>query len=392
MRFSNHKIISFIASVCLTATMMGENPVISEILRDNPTLSALRSSQKAEFESYGADNTLNGPEAEFEYLRGADGQTKWSFGVTQGFDWPGVYSARKKVNESRHSAFEYILKARSLDIAVEANSLLIQYHYASLRREALLELKSALIKINESLESGLEAGSVTIIDKMKAELEQNSVDRDIRLVDASLAAIKTNLIELAGREIDLTMINPVITPELSDNAESYIQTAVESDPVLEAAIATSAVCRLEADVTRKSGLPSFSVGYRHEREEGVHFNGFAVSVALPSWGLNKRRLAAASAITASLSEEDRIRVSLTARIRSEWNQAAALKRDLEASNDREFRNKYVKLLEEAYQAGELSVLDFVREVTYCREVAMNLIDLREQYAQLIASLNRYELF
>lgn len=392
MRFSNHKIISFIASVCLTVTMMGENPVISEILRDNPTLSALRSSQKAEFESYGADNTLNGPEAEFEYLRGADGQTKWSFGVTQGFDWPGVYSARKKVNESRHSAFEYILKARSLDIAVEANSLLIQYHYASLRREALLELKSALIKINESLESGLEAGSVTIIDKMKAELEQNSVDRDIRLVDASLAAIKTNLIELAGREIDLTMINPVITPELSDNAESYIQTAVESDPTLEAAIATSAVCRLEADVTRKSSLPSFSVGYRHEREEGVHFNGFAVSVALPSWGLNKRRLAAASAITASLSEEDRIRVSLTARIRSEWNQAAALKRDLEASNDREFRNKYVKLLEEAYQAGELSVLDFVREVTYCREVAMNLIDLREQYAQLIASLNRYELF
>ena len=391
MKLGKNILVAVAISLGLGQHIEASNPIIDEILRDNPTLNALKASEEAAIASAQAENTLAGPEAEFEYLRGRGGATKWSLGVTQSFDWPGVYKKRREAIEFNRAVSNLQYDARRLDIATEANTQLIRYKYVSERRKLLSDIFDALTSLEKSLKNALDHGLVTILDYKKAGIERFGVERDIRLATADLAEIQGNLSLLAGRELDWNTYTPALTSELSKSLDDYLQEARQMDPAYLAGLVSITATQREIDAARAETLPSFSIGYRHEREEGIHFNGFAVGIGLPTWGFNRRKLASSAALKAVQNEAGNISAFMTTRITNEWKQADALKRDLQEVQATAIDRDYLKLLTLAYEGGELSVLDYIRELSYCREVTMNIIDMRERYETLLASLNRYQL-
>ena len=391
MKLGKNILVAAAISLGLGQQIEASNPIIDEILRDNPTLNALKASDEAAIASAQAENTLAGPEAEFEYLRGRGGATKWSLGVTQSFDWPGVYKKRREAIEFNRAVSNLQYDARRLDIATEANTQLIRYKYVSERRKLLSDIFDALTSLEKSLKTALDHGLVTILDYKKAGIERFGVERDIRLATADLAEIQGNLSLLAGRELDWNTYTPALTSELSKSLDDYLQEARQMDPAYLAGLVSITATQREIDAARAETLPSFSIGYRHEREEGIHFNGFAVGIGLPTWGFNRRKLASSAALKAVQNEAGNISAFMTTRITNEWKQADALKRDLQEVQATAIDRDYLKLLTLAYEGGELSVLDYIRELSYCREVTMNIIDMRERYETLLASLNRYQL-
>lgn len=391
MKLGKNILVAAAISLSLGQQIEASNPIIDEILRDNPTLNALKASDEAAIASAQAENTLAGPEAEFEYLRGRGGATKWSLGVTQSFDWPGVYKKRREAIEFNRAVSNLQYDARRLDIATEANTQLIRYKYVSERRKLLSDIFDALTSLEKSLKTALDHGLVTILDYKKAGIERFGVERDIRLATADLAEIQGNLSLLAGRELDWNTYTPALTSELSKSLDDYLQEARQMDPAYLAGLVSITATQREIDVARAETLPSFSIGYRHEREEGIHFNGFAVGIGLPTWGFNRRKLASSAALKAVQNEAGNVSAFMTTRITNEWKQADALKRDLQEVQATAIDRDYLKLLTLAYEGGELSVLDYIRELSYCREVTMNIIDMRERYETLLASLNRYQL-
>ena len=391
MKLGKNILVAAAISLGLGQQIEASNPIIDEILRDNPTLNALKASDEAAIASAQAENTLAGPEAEFEYLRGRGGATQWSLGVTQSFDWPGVYKKRREAIEFNRAVSNLQYDARRLDIATEANTQLIRYKYVSERRKLLSDIFDALTSLEKSLKTALDHGLVTILDYKKAGIERFGVERDIRLATADLAEIQGNLSLLAGRELDWNTYTPALTSELSKSLDDYLQEARQMDPAYLAGLVSITATQREIDVARAETLPSFSIGYRHEREEGIHFNGFAVGIGLPTWGFNRRKLASSAALKAVQNEAGNVSALMTTRITNEWKQADALKRDLQEVQATAIDRDYLKLLTLAYEGGELSVLDYIRELSYCREVTMNIIDMRERYETLLASLNRYQL-
>ena len=391
MKLGKNILVAAAISLGLGQQIEASNPIIDEILRDNPTLNALKASDEAAIASAQAENTLAGPEAEFEYLRGRGGATKWSLGVTQSFDWPGVYKKRREAIEFNRAVSNLQYDARRLDIATEANTQLIRYKYVSERRKLLSDIFDALTSLEKSLKTALDHGLVTILDYKKAGIERFGVERDIRLATADLAEIQGNLSLLAGRELDWNTYTPALTSELSKSLDDYLQEARQMDPAYLAGLVSITATQREIDVARAETLPSFSIGYRHEREEGIHFNGFAVGIGLPTWGFNRRKLASSAALKAVQNEAGNVSAFMTTRITNEWKQADALKRDLQEVQATAIDRDYLKLLTLAYEGGELSVLDYIRELSFCREVTMNIIDMRERYETLLASLNRYQL-
>ena len=391
MKLGKNILVAAAISLGLGQQIEASNPIIDEILRDNPTLNALKASDEAAIASAQAENTLAGPEAEFEYLRGRGGATKWSLGVTQSFDWPGVYKKRREAIEFNRAVSNLQYDARRLDIATEANTQLIRYKYVSERRKLLSDIFDALTSLEKSLKTALDHGLVTILDYKKAGIERFGVERDIRLATADLAEIQGNLSLLAGRELDWNTYTPALTSELSKSLDDYLQEARQMDPAYLAGLVSITATQREIDAARAETLPSFSIGYRHEREEGIHFNGFAVGIGLPTWGFNRRKLASSAALKAVQNEAGNVSALMTTRITNEWKQADALKRDLQEVQATAIDRDYLKLLTLAYEGGELSVLDYIRELSFCREVTMNIIDMRERYETLLASLNRYQL-
>ena len=82
-------------SACIkAATPAGFDEIVAEVIAGNPALGAERARMAAELGAEAAENIPSDPEVSFEYLWGigklADGN-KWNAGISQSFDWPGVY-------------------------------------------------------------------------------------------------------------------------------------------------------------------------------------------------------------------------------------------------------------------------------------------------------------
>ena len=77
--------------------------VLSEVMSNNLTGRAEAARAEAQTEGILGENTLESPEVEFSRVWNteAGGENKWSLSVSQSFDWPGVYAARREAARTR---------------------------------------------------------------------------------------------------------------------------------------------------------------------------------------------------------------------------------------------------------------------------------------------------
>lgn len=387
-------LVTAVAAVAMTAG--AESPIVEQILDGNLTLSALKVSNIADIEAQRAANTLAGPEAEMEYMFGSGTENKWSVGVSQGFDWPGAYRARSKAIDAAERVGQLTYKARYQDIRYEARQLVVRYNFAMQRLELLEGMIGDLQSISEGLDTALDHGLVTILDVKKAKIELANLIIDRDKIIAEKQTIHGLMDELAGHVLmwpdDEKNIADGMLAEigpLKDLGE-YVKIATENDMNYQAALMSHEAKIADNAAMRASLAPSFSLGYRHAFEEGNHFNGFAFSIGLPSWGIKSYKHAAKAAETASMLNTYALQKSLTARIFSDYRRAAELRSRIAVMRQNGLDGTYMSLLEQAYKGGELSTLDYLREQTYYRESRLATLDLEEEYAMLLTSLNRYE--
>lgn len=388
----NKKILTLaIAAVPLVA--MAESPVVTRILDGNPTLTALKAVNTADVAVQRAENSLPGPEAEFEHMWGVGAENKWSAGISQSFDWPGVYKARSRAADAADRAGQLTYMSRYRDIRLEACQLIIRYQFASQRLELVNEMIDDLTKIGENLDVALEHGLVTILDAKKASIELANLGIERDKIANERQSIRGLINELAGRTIEWTddeLGSAVLASTGSfESLDSYLDTALKSDMSLAAAAAAATADRQRAAAMRASLAPSFSVGYRHAFEEGHHFNGFAVSVGLPSWGFKSYRTAAKATELAATQNVETARAALYSRVSSDYSRAELLRKNIMVMRNSGLDGNYLSLIEQAYRGGELSAMDYLREQSYYREARLATLDLEEEYALVLASLNRY---
>lgn len=61
------------------------------------------------------EKILEAPEVEFSRVWNTEsgGENKWSLSVSQSFDWPGVYAARREATRSSRSAMHFLRSRHS---------------------------------------------------------------------------------------------------------------------------------------------------------------------------------------------------------------------------------------------------------------------------------------
>ena len=121
-----------ILAALVAATVTGANAratfeqVLETVVKGNPDVAATVASGKAEIEEMKAENMLEGPEIEGHHAWGNFGDRKYGIGISQGFDWPGLYSARRGLIKATSEAKTYLNRSTVLDKAIEAKLLLIE--------------------------------------------------------------------------------------------------------------------------------------------------------------------------------------------------------------------------------------------------------------------------
>lgn len=357
--------------------------VTDAILASDPAVRAERARLVGEIEQLRSANTLEAPEVEFGYKWGTE-INKWDLSVSQGFDWPGVYGARKKAIRYRRYAMDESLKAYRLSKECDIREQLINY-VAARRRLALLESYSNNIDSVYTLSQiAYEHEQMTVLDLWKVRVERELARA--RCVEAGNAMqTAADRIEAmnGGMAVDLSHITTypdVTVPEYDPS----------SSPSLASAHWSMLAAEAEASAARRNRFPGFSVGYVHEVEGASHFNGIKVGIALPLWKGRRDNIAAKLMAEAAADAAEAKRRELRGEYDALQNQAVALTTQADALEEAiGDEGKYRELLAKALRGGTITLHEYFGELNTLLDARLAVEDFRASAALAAEQTRRY---
>ena len=366
--------------------------IVAKLLGNNVQLELSRRQSDAAVSELKTGNLLADPEVEFEFLAGKNSERKYNLSVSQSFDWPGVYSARRHQIELEQQGLALGNEVEANEQRMALRALLIDITAANLVIDQLSTAEEGCNQLLETLEAEYKRGNVTVFELNKMRIEV--ADFKLQLAEArnnrenltaELLAYTTDD-EAAGRLTDGLSAFPLM--ELKPLAQ-YIELAEASAPSLLKARNEALAAKARRNVAVKNSLPGFSAGYRLSHEDGILFNGFTVGVNLPLWRASVERKAASAGEVAASFGENVEKIRIEKNIESAYKRARNLKNTISTYGEALTASDNAGLLERAYSSGAITLTELVLDINYFVQANVRYIELQRQYYNVLAELSRY---
>lgn len=366
--------------------------VLKSVEENNYTLAAAKESVKANKLANKTGLTPSDPEVEFGYMwRNVEGGNKKAVNVRQGFDFPTLYAQRGKLANTKNDSEDLGYSVSRMNILLEAKTVCIEL----VKQNALLRLYenqlANAVEISQTIERMDKSGEANLLDKNKAQLNVATLLSEVEAIKLEKARLMKDLVRLnGGKEItfDVAQFESVELP--SDFAEWYAA-AEAQNPNIQYLRSMVDVKEREVTVSKHEWLPKLSVGYSGEFLDVEKTQGVSVGVSIPLWQ-NKNRIkqAKAEALAAEYAKNDaelnleNSLETLFERVKVLQASAASIGKAIEMHNNED-------LLYKAYNAGELSLLEYLLEVEYYISVKTKLLETQSEMTQAYAQLTAHTL-
>lgn len=365
---------------------------MSMLTQTLPSVDASSMTARAEVEKLRAEASLPGPELEFSYQWGMhDVGTKLNAGVSQSFDWPGVYASRHKAVKQAESSLSAVDQARRRLVATELRVMLVEF--VSLRRQvsALCEIDTLLARMEEKMRRGYDGGEVTLLDINKLAIARANADQELFLARTKMDDLEGTISETSqtiSHDI-LARLDDFLPAFSVPDEATYMAHAEQMDPEMLATLGEARSADISAEIERRSMLPGFSAGYLYSHEQGETFHGLSVGMTLPSRA--NARLAAAAKLESEAAKTslEGARAAHKARYHTLVENVAALDGAIKRLGPVFEKHDNLRLLEKAFNSGQISVLDFLQELEYFSRARLDYLEDVGQYHVSLAKLNLY---
>lgn len=366
--------------------------VLRSIERNNKSLQAQQQTTDAAKMEIQNRNNLEDPSVEYSpfFARGVDGMASSELVVTQGFDFPSLYAARRRSGKLQQEALERQQQAVRREILLAAKNLCLDLIRLNQENALLAQRKKNADELLVLFEERLEKGDANVLDVNKIKMERMSVQTEVAQNNAAHRAAVQQLLAMNGNlPIEFSEnVYPAVEPIRDYNA--LYDEIMASDADLLAADAAARAANKELTVNRQSWLPKLEVGYRRNTSVGEKSNGFLVGGSLPIFSnRRKTKIARAQAISAQLQLDD-ARLQAEAQVQSQYNEMQQLREAMEAY-DVVLMHKTLRLLDDAVRAGQLSIIDFYVEADNVYRNLQAYMQIENQYQKLMAAVYKNRL-
>lgn len=366
--------------------------VLKSVEENNFTLAAAKESVKANKLANKTGLTPSDPEVEFGYMwRNLEGGNKKAVNVRQGFDFPTLYAQRGKLANTKNDSEDVAYSVARMNVLLEAKSVCIEL----VKQNALLRLYenqlANAVEISQTIDRMDKSGEANLLDKNKAQLNVATLLSEVESIKLEKARLIKDLVRLnGGKEIsfDFSQFDAV---ELPSDFEEWYAAAEAQNPNIQYLRSMVEVKDREVTVSKHEWLPKLSVGYSGEFLDAEKTQGVSVGVSIPLWqNKNKIKQAKAEALAAEYAKNDaelnleNSLQTLFERVKVLQARATSIGKAIEMHNNED-------LLYKAYNAGELSLLEYLLEVEYYISVKTKLLETQSEMTQAYAQLTAHTL-
>ncbi|MFZ4707521.1 MAG: TolC family protein [Bacteroidales bacterium] len=382
----------FILPVSLKAQISVDS-VLSNIERNNTTLSALRNRVEAEKFKNQTGIYLQNPEIGFNYLWGNPTTmgNRTDINIKQSFDFPTAYGYRRQIADSRNlqSGLEY--QQQRKDILYDARLLCTGIIYANALDEEYSKRLTHAQNLAAAYQTLFEKGQVSILEHNKAQLNLLNIRKEVERRAIERTAYLKQLSALnGGLAVELNQSSFLVCV-LPADFDQWYSNAEKSNPTLQWLKQEIEVNMQQEKLNRALSLPKASAGYMSEKIVGEHFQGVSLGVSIPLWE-NKNTVKYAQAQTIALQsiEVDR-KLQFYNQLKIQYEKAASLQKTafeyrqlLESSNN-------AVLLKKALDKGEITLINYLMEVSFTYSAMDNLLESEYELNKALSFLAQFEM-
>lgn len=384
-----------IAAIALAATASIKaqdiNAVLKSIEQNNVELKALQKGNEAAGIEIKSLNTLEDLSIEYSpfFQSKVGGIASSELVITQGFDFPTLYGARKKAGKLQRNVLDMQYQTARRDILLNAKKLCLDIINYNKQKQLLQERRKNADELLAMFKVKFDNGEATSLELNKIKLDRMNLETELVQADTKHANTLQQLQALnGGLPIEVNMTEYPAVP--ADNDQTMYEKAVATDWNVRTAQASILAAEQEVKVNKQSWIPKLEIGYRRNTDGDMASNGFLVGGSIPLFSSKNKVKIAKARQSEAVMQHANARINAENSARALVNQMKQLKASVDAY-DVPLMRQTLKLLRTAVENGEISVTDYYVEAENIYKNMTTYMDIERQYQDVVTEIYKNEL-
>lgn len=367
------------------------NAVLKSVEQNNMELKALLKGNEAADIENKSQNTLEDLSIEYSpfFQSETSGIASSELVITQGFDFPTLYGARKKAGQLQRNVLDMQYQTARRDILVNAKKLCLDIINYNKQKQLLQERRKNADELLAMFELKFKNGDATSLELNKIKLDRMNLETELVQADTKHANAMQQLQALnGGQPIEVNMTEYPQAP--ADDEVTMYEKAVATDWTVRTAQASVLAAEQDVKVNKQSWIPKFEIGYRRNTEGDNASNGFLIGGSIPLFSSKNKVKIAKARQTEAIMQHANARINAENSARTMINQMKQLKASADAY-DVPLMRQTLKLLRTAVENGEISVTEYYVEADNIYKNMITYMDIERQYQDALTEIYKNEL-
>lgn len=390
-----NRITTIILMLILPFGLSAQNieSVLSSIESNNTTLRAYQNLNEAQKLENETGIYLENPEIGFNYLWGdpsSIGERK-DFSVKQSFDFPTAYGIKKKIAEAKNQQSDLEFELQRKSVLYKAKTICNELIYLKALGVHLSERVAHAEEIANAYTKKFELGEINILDKNKANFNLINIQKELETNEADQAILLAELTALNGGITIIFEQNSYSDVTLPIDFSTWYSDYELKNIVIQQSNKDVEISEKQIKLSKAMSLPRFSGGYMSESVVGESFKGISVGMSIPLWE-NKNTVKLASAqqeVAMELANDMKVRTHIE--LKGQYEKAVRLQKSLASYHEALQAINSSELLKKALDGGELTLIEYMLELTLYRETFHKFLEMEKELNLLAAGLYFFEL-
>lgn len=362
------------------------NSVLKSVEQNNMELKALLKGNEAADIENKSQNTLEDLSIEYSpfFQSETSGIASSELVITQGFDFPTLYGARKKAGQLQRNVLDMQYQTARRDILVNAKKLCLDIINYNKQKQLLQERRKNADELLAMFELKFKNGDATSLELNKIKLDRMNLETELVQADTKHANAMQQLQALnGGLPIEVNMTEYPQAP--ADDEVTMYEKAVATDWTVRTAQASVLAAEQDVKVNKQSWIPKFEIGYRRNTEGDNASNGFLIGGSIPLFSSKNKVKIAKARQTEAVMQHANARINAENSARTMINQMKQLKASADAY-DVPLMRQTLKLLRTAVENGEISVTEYYVEADNIYKNMITYMDIERQYQDALTEI------
>lgn len=367
--------------------------LLNEIEQNNTELKGYQSfivSQQLENKS---TNNLPDPQLSGYYLPFGDNATGdyTEYQISQSFEFPTVYAARGKWNESKSQQLESAYAKRRQEVLLNAKENLVELVFLQKQKAIETERRTQSKQVFDQIQELFDKEQVGILDLNKAKIAWIQEQFVVQQIEIGIQILMSKLKTLNGGNPVNGISSQIILPIEIGTIENLWQEKLSNEPTLQELKVNEAVSFQKVELEKNKVLPNVALGYNYQGVSGSNYSGFYGGISIPLWNSKNKVKAAQANYEYQQSNTEVMTAILYTQFQETFNRYQLM---LEKYNEYQHTMTGLnseKLLFKAYMLGEYSFMDYYVELQFYRNASDKMLQMEKELQLLQAQLLKHQL-